>query len=347
MKKTVKFLISIFLISLLAITLCACNIEDENCDTVGHNLIQSSYTAPTCKTTGEEVKKCSRCGFESKTTLLTIAHNFEVKSTTESTCTTRGSQTSECSMCHETKTTTLELKEHDYKLINSTPSTCVVKGHNDYHCNDCSATKTEELDLANHNYAVVTTGATCFTHGNTKEICNVCSDTKLLNETPLLTHSFETDGYCSKCGIFETLFDEEKLETKFNGRKIIINNKETWENLSNITGSLSFKFKNDIGNIPNSYWESHKVTIRISIFDKDNNLLENNSFESSTLETGELVIVHDAYTIANKFSLYLAQYNSFSAENLRSSTSFKLEISCEGYKTIEKTYQLTENTNIQ
>lgn len=336
MKKTVKFLISIFLISLLAITLCACNIEDENCDSVGHNLVQSSYAAPTCKTTGEEVKKCSRCGFESKTTLLTIAHNYEVKSTTESTCTTKGSQTSECSMCHETKTTTLDLKKHNYKLTSSTPSTCVVKGHNDYKCNDCSATKTEELDLVDHNYEAITINATCFTHGNTKEICSVCKDTKLINETPLLVHSFEVDGYCSKCGIFETLFDEEKLNIQYNGWE------STKENLMKITGQFVPSFKSNNTNLPNSYWQDHKIIAKITIYNKENEVLNEKSFDSYTLTNGNLCLAYGGGGQgSNALYLHFGNYQYFTKTELQQCISFKLELSCEGYKTIEKTYDLT------
>lgn len=336
MKKTIIFVINIIFISLLVITLCACNIDYENCDN-GHDLVQSSYTAPTCKTTGEEVKKCSRCGFESKTTLLTIAHNYEVKSTTKSTCTTRGSQTSECSMCHETKTTTLDLKEHDYKLISSTPSTCVVKGHNNYKCIDCSATKTEELDLSEHTYKIVTENATCFTHGSTKEICEICQDTKLINETPLLTHSFETDGYCSKCGIFETLFDEDLLNTT------ILSSTQYNTKLSVIKGDFVAKF-NKSSNIPNVYWKEHIVTITISLFDDNNEFISYQSFNSITFPNGGMAIQCGlGGTTANHFDLNFTSMQNFPyfpLSDLEKCTSFKLELSCEGYKTIEKTYEI-------
>lgn len=333
MKKTIIFVINIIFISLLVITLCACNIDYENCDN-GHDLVQSSYTAPTCKTTGEEVKKCSRCGFESKTTLLTIAHNYEVKSTTKSTCTTRGSQTSECSMCHETKTTTLDLKEHDYKLISSTPSTCVVKGHNNYKCNDCSATKTEELDLSEHTYKIVTENATCFTHGSTKEICEICQDTKLINETPLLTHSFETDGYCSKCGIFETLFDEEQLNIELTKAD------EINVNLIKIKGKFIPKFKSN-NTLLNSYWQNHIIIAKITLFDKNDETIKMQSFESYTLSNGELCLAYGGGGQgANDLFLYFGNYQYFTMTELQQCTSFKLELSCEGYKTIEKTYEI-------
>ncbi len=335
MKKSFIYIICLVFITLLTFSLCACDDEkplnEENCDN-GHDLVQSSYTAPTCKTTGEEVKKCSRCGFESKTTLLTIAHNYEVKLTIESTCTTRGYQTSECSMCHETKTTTLDLKEHDYKLISSTPSTCIVKGHNNYKCNNCSATKTKELDLSEHTYKIVTENATCFTHGSTKEICEICQDTKLINETPLLTHSFETDGYCSKCGIFETLFDESKLNIQYNGWE------STKENLIKITGDLLTKFNNN-QTIPHIYWKDQIVKLKIYIYDEENNYI-NSAIFYSTYINNSMAIETGNGALANKIFLHFGNYQYFTMTELQQCTSFKLELSCEGYKTIEKTYEI-------
>ena len=46
--------------------------KKETVSAYGHNLVQSSYTAPTCKTNGEKVEKCSRCGFESKQIIVPI-----------------------------------------------------------------------------------------------------------------------------------------------------------------------------------------------------------------------------------------------------------------------------------
>lgn len=334
MKKSLKLLISFILIVIFTLTLCACDggkpLNEENCDS-GHNLVQSSYTAPTCKTTGEEAKKCTRCGFESKTTLLTISHDYVVKSTTESTCTTRGSQTSECSMCHETKTTTLELKEHDYKLIDSTPSTCVVKGHNDYKCNDCSATKTEELDFADHNYETITTEATCFTHGNTKEICSVCHDTKLINETPLLTHSFETDGYCSKCGIYETLFDIDLLNTSW-----LYN-----VSLGTIEGDLNIKSQNNL-KIPPEYFINNETKIVLTLYDENEEILQTETILAEIKDNALTIQCGGGTSInfSNKFCLKLPLDTRFTLDTLTKTKSFKLQLSTNGFKTIEQVYNL-------
>ena len=123
MKNSIKLITLLLIIAIFTGLLCACNkkpLSEENCD-AGHNFIQSSYTAPTCKTNGEKVEKCSRCGFESKQTILVIDHDYQLKSTTPSTCTVKGSQLLECSMCHEKKTEILKLKDHDYELISTTP----------------------------------------------------------------------------------------------------------------------------------------------------------------------------------------------------------------------------------
>lgn len=305
--------------------------KTENVSAYGHDLVQSSYTAPTCKTNGEEVKKCSRCGFESKQTLLVIDHDYQVKSTTPSTCTVKGSQTLECSMCHETKAKTLELKDHDYKLTATTNSTCITHGYKYYQCNDCSASHSEELPFAEHTYEIEIKEATCFTHGGTIEKCSVCRSEKPVNETPLLVHEFGVDGYCTKCGIYETLFDSENLNVTWSDNNI---------HISTIRGNLPAKFNGGIGSIANSYWKDHSVEIKITLFDKDNNELNRTTFQSTTLESGELIVSHINHVQANKFSLFFGEYDIFSADELKNCKSFKIEISCEGYKTIEKTYTI-------
>lgn len=313
--------------------------KTENVSAYGHDLIQSSYTAPTCKTNGEEVKKCSRCGFESKQTILVVDHNYEVKSTTPSTCTVKGSQLLECSMCHETKTESLELKDHDYKLVKTTPSTCVVHGSKEYKCNDCTATKSEQLEFAEHKYERQTVEATCFTHGGTVEKCFVCQDTKPLEETPLLSHDFGADGYCAHCGIYETLFDENQINATYKG--VVI------------TGNLTAKFNATTKSVPDNYWIDHIVTLTISMYDKDNALLETHSFQSATIPQqgenyGKLTIQYMDTTggiyngSANAFIIFVDEGDIYSPETRQNCTSFKIELSCDGYKTIEKTYEITK-----
>lgn len=305
--------------------------KTENVSAYVHNLVQSSYTAPTCKTNGEKVEKCSRCGFESKQTLLVIDHDYQVKSTTPSTCTVKGSQTLECSMCHETKTEALELKDHDYELKNTTDSTCIVHGYEYYQCKDCTASNTEELPFANHTYETATKQATCFTHGGTVEKCSVCQDEKSVNETPLLAHDFGADGYCAECGIYKTLFDENALNVTWSASTI----------LGTVRGSLTAKFK-DGSQVPKSYWQDHTVTIKITLFDKDGNELNNHSFKSTTNANGELIVHHINNVQANKFTFYFGEYDIFSETELTACKSFKIELSCGGYETIEKTYNIAQ-----
>lgn len=312
--------------------------KTETVSAYGHDLIQSSYTAPTCKTNGEEVSKCSRCGFESKQTLLVIDHNYQVKSTTPSTCTVKGSQTLECSMCHETKTEQLQLKDHDYELKNTVNSTCIVHGYEYYQCKDCTASRSEELEFADHTYETKTKEATCFTHGGTIEKCSVCGDEKPVNETPLFTHEFGADGYCAKCRVYKTLFDVDKLNVSWGGSPI-----------GTIRGSLPTKF-ND-GDVPDSYWKEHIVTLKITLFDIKGEELEAHSFNSTTIpfegaNQGKLTIQYLRSNgeigdfKANEFVIALAEGNKYSIESRQNCKSFKIELSCEGYETIEKIYTI-------
>lgn len=370
MKSLITKIIGVLTIFTLCVGLCACNKTDkcanehtwkltsttatcfgggvesyecEVCKTTktetvsayGHDLVQSSYTAPTCKTNGEKVEKCSRCGFESKQTLLVVDCDYQVKSTTPSTCTVKGSQTLECSMCHDTKTETLNLKDHDYELKNTTPSTCIVHGYKYYQCKECTATRSEELELADHTYETATKEATCFTHGGTVEKCSVCQDEKPITETPLLAHNFGADGYCTKCGIYKTLFDE----TKFNAT-ITHNN----VSLGTIRGYLVPLFKNNDGIIPDSYFAEQTITLTFTLYDKDGEVLITAEFVSNLDKNGKLTIGADENStqFANRFRLLLVDDNRFSNEVLTKCRSLKIVFSSDGYENLEYTRQLTE-----
>lgn len=314
--------------------------KTENVSAYGHDLVTVSFNAPTCKTTGLELKRCSRCSFESGTTLLQVDHDYEIKSTTPSTCTVKGSQTLECSMCHETKNEQLPLAGHNYELKSTTDSTCIAHGHKYYQCKDCTDSYSEELPFADHKYKTATKEATCFTHGGTVEKCSVCQDEKPTIETPLLEHNFGANGYCTKCGIYETLFAENGLNVSWGGTPI-----------GTIRGSLLTKFKND-SSIPDIYWQDHTVTLTISMYNTDGELLEAHSFDSATIphegaNYGKLTIQYmdtegGVYNgSANGFVIFLTEGNKYSLESRTNCKAFKIELSCDGYKAIEKTYNIT------
>lgn len=311
--------------------------KKENVEAYGHDLVQSSYTAPTCKTNGEEVKKCSRCQFESKQPLLAIDHDYQVKSTTSSTCTTKGSQLLECSMCHDNKTETLPLAKHDYKLVSTSNSTCITHGSKQYKCNDCTDTYSEELPFADHKYETGTKEATCFTHGGTVEKCSVCQDQKPVNETPLLSHNFGADGYCEHCGIYEMLFDETKLN-------VTITHDST--SLGTIRGYLVPLFKDNNGTVPDAYFADQIITLTLTLYDKNGEMLTEQIFTSNLDKNGKLTIGADENStqFANRFRLLLVEDNRFSDEVLTKSRSFKIVFSSNGYSPLEYTRQLTELT---
>ncbi len=171
MKKMLRSFIAVML-AVLCFAFCACKetpIEQENCEN-GHDMKQVGYTAPTCKTTGSKVFKCTRCDFTETETLLTIPCDYQIKSTIPSTCTTKGTQILECSMCHTPKTETLPLANHNYELQSSSLSTCLQ-------------------------------------FGKTVEKCSECEDEKITYNNQLLEHHFDETGYCSECGISEHYFD--------------------------------------------------------------------------------------------------------------------------------------------
>lgn len=309
--------------------------KTETVSAYGHDFVLTSRTEPTCKTNGEEVKKCSRCQFESKQTLLIVDHDYQVKSTTPSTCTVKGSQLLECSMCHETKTESLELKDHTFELVNTIPSTCITHGSNQYKCKDCTATKAEELPFAGHKYETQTVEATCFTHGGTIEKCSVCHNEKAVAETPLLAHEFGTDGYCAKCGIYETLFDIDKLN-------VTITHDTT--SLGTIRGYLVPAFKNNNGTVPDAYFADQTITLTLTLYDKDGKMLTEQTFTSNLDKNGKLTIGADENStqFANRFRLLLVEDNRFSDEVLKKSRSFKIVLSSDGYEPLEYTRQITE-----
>lgn len=169
MKSLLTKIISALTIFTLCLGLTACNtpFNNENCNDE-HNLVRSAYTAPTCKTNGEESFTCSRCGYVETETLLSINHDYRELLSTPSTCTTHGSTIYECSMCHESKVEALPLGD-------------------------------------THKYTAVNT-ATCFANGELKNICGECGHEQVINETIMLEHDFGADGYCTKCGIHSSLF---------------------------------------------------------------------------------------------------------------------------------------------
>ena len=159
-----------------------------------------------------------------------------------------------------------------------------------------------------------------------------------MEETPLLTHDFGVDGYCTHCGIYETLFDENQINANIQG--VVL------------TGNLTAKFNQTNKTITDSYWKDHIVTLTVTMFDKDGNELENHSFTSTTIPyTGEH---YEKLTIqyvdvngklgngySNAFIIFVDEGNIFSADSRSKCKSFKIELSCDGYEKIEKTYNIT------
>lgn len=308
--------------------------KTENVEAYGHDLVQSSYTAPTCKTNGEKVEKCSRCGFESKQTLLVVDHDYQVESTIPSSCTVKGSQLLKCSMCHETKTQALELSAHTFELINTIPSTCIVHGSNEFKCKDCMATKEEELPFSNHHYQSQNT-ATCFSDGQLKNVCPDCQHEEVLEDTAMLSHKFGEDGYCTKCSIYETFFDMDKIDLRY----IKFDN----STLKQLEGYLLPKFKIP-HKIPLSYLESHVIKICLSLLGTHDQPLESCIGYSPYKDDYMELFISTSTSLEGEkslvFSIFIGDEPLFSTDNMLNAKEFKLELTWDGYKTAEKTYQI-------
>ena len=87
------------------------------------------------------------------------------------------------------------------------------------------------------------------------------------------------------------------------------------------------------------------------MYNKDNELLETRSFQSTTLpfegaNYGKLTIQYVRANgelgdfKANQFLIFPDEGNIFSKESCQNCASFKIELSCDGYEKIEKTYQI-------
>lgn len=346
MKSLLTKISSVLAIFTLCVGMCACanpTSATENCDS-GHNLVQQSYTTPTCQTSGQRIYKCSRCDYMETETLLPIDHAYQTILSTPSTCSTHGSETVKCSMCYKEVTSQLPLLNHNYELTNVKTSTCTIEGVKNYKCKDCGDTYSQELELLRHNYKTVNT-STCFADGELKNVCDDCQHEEVIEDKPMLTHEFADDGYCAKCGIYETLFDEAELGVTWkayqgNGHDHVFDD---------IHGYLKPKFNN--GNtIPDEYFIDHTIFINLSFYNEDNELLESKEFSSFIIpwdgfgHKGKPTIQFGGSTngFAYEFMLRFWLQKAFEESTLQNADSFKIELSCEGYKTITKTYNLPE-----
>lgn len=313
------------------------NAYNEQQPLLEHDYKLVAETPSTCTTQGSKVFKCKDCTESYTEDLKLLDHKYQLKNTNPSTCSIKGSKDYECSVCHGTHSEPLPLEEHNYELVNTTQSTCIKHGAENYECSMCHDTYSNELPFTDHKYEPAEDLATCFTHGATKEECTMCEDAKNIQPTPLLAHEFSEDGYCEHCGIYKTLFDENAIDATYKG--VVI------------SGNLTTKFNEANKSIYDTYWKDHTVTLTITMYDKDGEELEKHSFNSTTIphegsNFGKMTIQYVdvggrlGNSYANAFIVFVDEGNIFSVDSRTNCKSFKIEISCEGYETIEKTYTI-------
>ncbi len=128
----------------------------EEIETLKHDLGEWYHTTkPTCTTTGEEKRDCSRCDhFETKISDK-LEHSYSDKFTVdkEATCTVDGSKSRHCVNC-DTKTdvTVIKAKGHKYTESVINPATCTTDGLIMYECS-CGNAYTEVVPTHGHGDA--------------------------------------------------------------------------------------------------------------------------------------------------------------------------------------------------
>lgn len=121
--------------------------------------------------------------------------------------------------------------------------------------------------------------------------------------------------------------------------------------LGSVWGDLVPKFKESNSTVADTYWLNHTVTLTITMYDSDEAELETHSFQSTTIphmgtNFGKLTIQYIdrngllSDETPNAFEIFTQEGDIFSPESRTACASFRIELSCDGYKTIEKTYQI-------
>ncbi len=213
MKRSVKILLAILMVSLLVLSLSAC--QDPCAD--GHLYTPGEITKqPTCTSEGERTYTCSRCGQTFTQSIGKLPHSLQTLEGKPATCADAGLTSSfKCSVCGEVippQEAIPMLPAHTWDNGTVTTEPKCKDGEITFKCTVCGATRTEQL-VARHNYdnGVLTIAPTCGDYGQRVYTCKDCGATYQVLVAPMADqHVFgpwveETDqhvGYfqCQNCG---------------------------------------------------------------------------------------------------------------------------------------------------
>lgn len=110
MKKIIKILMVILIVSVLTLTVVAC---DKTCADGEHSWGEWVTTA-TCTEAGEDVRTCSICGATDKRDAEALGHDW-VRISTTATCFEGGTEDVKCSRCDATETRDIDALGHDFE----------------------------------------------------------------------------------------------------------------------------------------------------------------------------------------------------------------------------------------
>ena len=178
MKKALKILVLVFVISVLAMTVVACDVDCPN----GHTLDGGTVTKqPTCTEAGERTYTCAVCGTTRTAAVEALGHSYNYVPEVPADCESAGTAAHyECANCHKlfvdaegekTQVTVAEITlapahSFDDGVVTTQP-TCQATGIKTYTCSACHATHTELVPATGHDYGdeIAEVPATCTTQG--------------------------------------------------------------------------------------------------------------------------------------------------------------------------------------
>ena len=161
-----------------------------------HNIVQLSYTAPTCTKDGYLARGCNKCGYiEYAGSVPKLGHSNST-TTQAATCTSDGYTETKCTKCgYISNRKTLTKLGHNYVYQNTTAPTCTGKGSANFKCSRCSSTRSDPIPAMGHSAGTPqTTAAGCETKGYTVTKCTRCGYEMSRGEIPPTGHSWMPNG---------------------------------------------------------------------------------------------------------------------------------------------------------
>ncbi len=162
-------------------------------DVSEHNFVLDSHRDSTCKTNGEDVYKCSDCGYEKSVSIPSDsdAHRNTLEfSGKASTCREYGyTSYVYCNDCHTIVSgrEQLPLVDCTWSEWAVTEATCTTNGKRERVCTVCGKKESEVIEAAGHEYSEweVLKNPTCDVSGRNQRVCSKCNATEIQLVNPL------------------------------------------------------------------------------------------------------------------------------------------------------------------